>query len=83
MLCLLANPFILAAVKSGWPVLVLVVTLTVYLVEQFLHLHVLPNQSERQFPVLAWQLLLVVGLIAGYHCAGLMRWLSSVRGWVR
>lgn len=78
---LFVSPFILAAIKRGWTWAVLAGSTLLYAIEQVIHVRVLPFQSADAFPLLAWQILFVVGLVAGYYLREITSALSS--GWRR
>jgi hypothetical protein len=52
--------------------LVLLGSLTAYATYQTTQVRVLPSQFEDPFPLLAWQLLFVLGLVAGWHRTSLL-----------
>jgi hypothetical protein len=64
---LLAAPALLAALKRGRTAAVLAVSLALYAVYQVSGTTVLTAVYEGPFPLLAWQLLFVLGLAAGFH----------------
>ena len=64
---LLAAPVVLAALKRGRTAAVLAVSLGLYAVYQISGTTVLTAVYESPFPLLAWQLLFVLGLAAGWH----------------
>jgi hypothetical protein len=64
---LLAAPLVLAALKRRRTAAVLAGSLGLYVLYQISPVAVLPSVSENPFPVLAWQLLFVLGLAAGWH----------------
>jgi hypothetical protein len=64
---LAASPFLLLPLRTGHTPLVLAASWGAYLVNAALPTRVLPFQSENSFPVLAWQLLFVHGVVIGYH----------------
>ena len=78
---LLASPFILAALNRGKAVWVLAGTLAVYAVGTATRFRLLPSQFEDSFPLLVWQVLFVLGLVAGFHRRSIVAWLSA-RTWV-
>lgn len=78
---LLASPFILAALNRGMAVWVLAGTLAVYAVGATTRFRLLPSQFEDSFPLLVWQVLFVLGLVAGFHRRSIVAWLSA-RTWV-
>lgn len=64
---LLAAPVVLAALKRGRTAAVLAVSLALYATYQISGTTVLTAVYESPFPLLAWQLLFVLGLAAGWH----------------
>lgn len=73
---LLVSPLILAALNRGKAAWVLLVTLAVYAVGNVTRFRILPSQFEDSFPLLVWQVLFVVGMVAGYHRRGIVAWLT-------
>jgi hypothetical protein len=78
---LLVSPLILAALNRGKAVWVLAATLALYAVGAVTRFRVLPSQFEDSFPLLVWQVLFVIGLVAGFHRRSIVAWLSA-RTWV-
>jgi hypothetical protein len=78
---LLVSPLILWALNRGKAIWVLVATLGVYAVGTATRFRLLPSQFEDSFPLLVWQVLFVIGLVAGYHRRAIVGWLSA-RTWV-
>lgn len=78
---LLASPLILAALNRGKAVWVLAATLGVYAVGAATRFRLLPSQFEDSFPLLVWQVLFVIGLVAGFHRHRIAAWLSA-HAWV-
>jgi hypothetical protein len=78
---LLLSPLILWALNRGKAVWVLAATLAVYAVGATTRFRLLPSQFEDSFPLLVWQVLFVIGLVAGYHRRTIVAWLSA-RTWV-
>lgn len=78
---LLVSPLILWALNRGKAVWVLAATLAVYAVGTTTRFRLLPSQFEDSFPLLVWQVLFVIGLVAGYHRRAIVAWLSA-RTWV-
>lgn len=64
---LAAAPFLLLLLRNGRTPLVLGLSWGVYLIHAAHPVRALPFQSENAFPVLAWQLLFVHGVVAGYN----------------
>ena len=73
---LLISPLILAALNRGKAVWVLLATIAVYAVGNATKFRILPSQFEDSFPLLVWQVLFVVGMVAGYHRRGIVAWLT-------
>jgi hypothetical protein len=78
---LLASPLILAALNRGKALWVLAATLGLYAVGAATRFRLLPSQFEDSFPLLVWQVLFVLGLVAGFHRHRIVAWLSA-RHWV-
>lgn len=78
---LLVSPVVLAALSRGKAVWVLAATLGLYAVGSITRFRLLPSQFEDSFPLLVWQVLFVIGLVAGYHRRTIVAWLSS-RTWL-
>jgi hypothetical protein len=78
---LLVSPLILWALNRGKAIWVLAATLGVYAVGTATRFRLLPSQFEDSFPLLVWQVLFVIGLVAGYHRRAIVGWLSA-RTWV-
>lgn len=74
---LLVSPLILAALNRGWTLWVLAATLGVYAVGAATRTRLLPSQFEDSFPLLVWQVLFVIGLVAGFHRRKIVVWLSA------
>ncbi|MDP9999320.1 OpgC domain-containing protein [Pseudarthrobacter sulfonivorans] len=74
---LLASPLILAALNRGKALWVLGGTLGIYAAGAATRVRLLPSQFEDSFPLLVWQVLFVVGLVAGYHRRRIVAWLSA------
>ncbi len=74
---LLVSPLILAALNRGKALWVLAATLGIYAVGAATHFRLLPSQFEDSFPLLVWQVLFVIGLVAGFHRHRIVAWLSS------
>jgi hypothetical protein len=64
---LLVAPVVLAYLKRGRTAAVLAVSLALYVVYQVSGTTVLTAVYESPFPLLAWQVLFVLGLAAGWH----------------
>jgi hypothetical protein len=77
---LLVSPLILWALSRRKWVLVLAVSLIGYAVGAGLRVRLLPSQFEDSFPLLVWQLLFVVGMIAGFYRREILRWFSTRGG---
>ncbi|WP_411374640.1 OpgC domain-containing protein [Arthrobacter sp. MPF02] len=78
---LLASPLILWALNRGKAWWVLAGTLAVYALGAITRFRLLPSQFEDSFPLLVWQVLFVIGLVAGYHRHRIVAWLSA-RTWM-
>lgn len=78
---LLVSPLILWALNRGKALWVLAATLVLYAVGTTTRFRLLPSQFEDSFPLLVWQVLFVIGLVAGYHRRAIVAWLSA-RTWL-
>jgi hypothetical protein len=74
---LLVSPLILAALNRGKALWVLAGTLGLYAVGAATRVRLLPSQFEDSFPLLVWQVLFVLGLVAGFHRHRIIAWLSA------
>jgi hypothetical protein len=74
---LVLSPLILWALSRRAWALVLVVSAVAYAVGAGLRLRLLPSQFEDSFPLLVWQLLFVVGMVAGFYRREILRWFST------
>ncbi|MFJ6026621.1 OpgC domain-containing protein [Pseudarthrobacter sp. NPDC092424] len=79
VILLLASPLILAALTRGFAWLVLTVSAVLYALGSIFHFRLLPSQFEDSFPLLVWQVLFVLGTIAGYYRHPLVEWFSHPR----
>ncbi|MCA4134738.1 OpgC domain-containing protein [Arthrobacter sp. M4] len=78
---LLVSPLVLWMLTKGRVLWVLAVSLVLYVLGTVFRFRVLPSQFEDSFPLLVWQLLFIVGLVAGFHRRQLVSWLQAHR-WV-
>lgn len=76
---LLLSPLILAALARRLWWLVLTVSFGLYAAGTLVRPRLLPSQFEDSFPLLVWQVLFILGLVAGYHRHRLVAWLSGPR----
>jgi hypothetical protein len=74
---LLASPLILAALNRGKGLWVLGATLCIYVAGTATRFRLLPSQFEDSFPLLVWQVLFVIGMVAGFHRHRIIAWLSA------
>ena len=77
---LAAAPLVLAALKRDRWRLVLGASLGLYVVYRLSPQQVLPSTFENPFPLLAWQLLFVLGMLAGWYRAELLRFARTTLG---
>jgi hypothetical protein len=70
----LTAPLMLRVLSRRWAVLLVLVAAVVYWVELLTHLRILPTRAEASLPILGWQAVFVVGLVAGYYRRELVRW---------
>jgi hypothetical protein len=78
---LLVSPLILAALNRGKALWVLAATVGIYAAGTATRARLLPSQFEDSFPLLVWQVLFVLGLVAGFHRRRILAWLSA-RTWL-
>lgn len=81
VILLLVSPLVLAALSRGKTVWVLAVSAVLYAAGAAFKIRLLPSQFEDSFPLLVWQILFVLGLVAGYHRPAVIAWLRG-RTWV-
>ncbi|WP_426227808.1 OpgC domain-containing protein [Pseudarthrobacter sp. DSP2-3-2b1] len=77
VILLLASPLILAALNRGKAWWVLAATLGIYALGATTRFRLLPSQFEDSFPLLVWQVLFVIGLVAGFHRRKVVAWLTA------
>ena len=70
---LLATPVVLLLLQRRLVALALAASGGLYVVGWLAPVRLLPSQFENAFPLLAWQLLFVLGLVAGWYRADLLR----------
>lgn len=73
-LLLLVTPLLLRALSSGRWLPLLMVSVALYVLELFSHLRLLPTRAEASLPILGWQALFVIGLVAGYYRREIVQW---------
>lgn len=78
---LLLSPLILWALSRGKTAWVLAASSALYVIGTVFRFRLLPSQFEDSFPLLVWQVLFVLGIVAGYHRGRLVTWLRGHR-WV-
>jgi hypothetical protein len=76
VLFVLAPAALLALARGKWA-LVLLVSAAVYMVELVTQLRILPTRAEAGLPILGWQFIFVLGLVAGYYRRELVAWFSG------
>ncbi|MFE7631186.1 OpgC domain-containing protein [Kocuria sp. NPDC057446] len=76
---LLVSPLVLAALARGRAWLVLAISLALYTVGTVFRVRLLPSQFEDSFPLLVWQVLFVVGMVAGHRRRQVVAWFSHRR----
>ena len=81
VILLLASPLVMAALSRGKAWWVLAASAISYVAGNTLRVRLLPSQFEDSFPLLVWQVLFIVGLVAGYHRQQIRAWLQR-RMWV-
>jgi hypothetical protein len=65
---------VLRVLAAGRWVPLLAVSVALYLVELFSSARLLPTRAEVNLPILGWQALFVIGLIAGYYRREVVQW---------
>jgi hypothetical protein len=78
-LFLLAPAALWALSRGKWAVL-LAVSLALYVTELFTGARILPTRAEASLPILGWQVLFAVGMIAGHYRRELVAWFRSRAG---
>ncbi|HKS03271.1 MAG TPA: OpgC domain-containing protein [Arthrobacter sp.] len=77
VILLLASPLVLWALSRGKTVWVLAATAALYAVGAIFRIRLLPSEFEDSFPLLVWQVLFMVGMVAGYHRHRIIAWLGT------
>jgi len=77
---LLVSPLALWALGRRWWPWVLGVSLTLYVVGSLTRVRILPSQFEDSFPLLIWQVLFVIGMVAGFHRREIIAWFATRAG---
>ena len=77
VILLALSPLVLAALARGRAWLVLIVSLGLYAVGTTTRFRLLPSQFEDSFPLLVWQVLFVLGMVAGYYRRRIVTWFSA------
>jgi hypothetical protein len=77
VILLLASPLVLWALLRGKVLWVLAVTTALYAAGAVFRIRLLPSEFEDSFPLLVWQVLFIVGMVAGYHRRQIIGWLSA------
>jgi hypothetical protein len=77
---LLLAPLAVFALLRRRTALLLGVSVAAYVLHQVRPVQVLPSQFEDPFPLLAWQVLFVLGLAAGWHREALLAWARAPLG---
>jgi hypothetical protein len=81
VILLLASPLVLWALSRGKVLWVLAATAALYAAGAFFRIRLLPSEFEDSFPLLVWQVLFIVGMVAGYHRRRIIGWLAA-HSWV-
>lgn len=72
-LFMIAPLFMLALSKGRWRLL-LVLSAVFYVIEILTTVRLLPTRAEANLPILGWQFVFVVGMVAGYYRRELVQW---------
>ncbi|MFC4902045.1 OpgC domain-containing protein [Kocuria oceani] len=76
---ILVSPLVLAALARGRAWLVLLISAGLYAVGTVFRIRLLPSQFEDSFPLLVWQVLFVLGMVAGFYRRQLVGWFADRR----
>jgi hypothetical protein len=79
VILLAISPLVLVALSRGRAWLVLTISLGLYAVGTTTRFRLLPSQFEDSFPLLVWQVLFVLGMVAGYYRRQIVAWFSHPR----
>jgi hypothetical protein len=77
VILLALSPLVLMALARGRAWLVLLISLGLYALGTTARLRLLPSQFEDSFPLLVWQVLFVLGMVAGYYRKQLVAWFAA------
>lgn len=77
---LLIAPLLFRLLLTGKWWLLLALSMAAYTANLFLHWRIVPSSFANQFPFLSWQLLFVLGLIAGFFSTALRDWFKRPAG---
>ncbi len=77
VILLALSPLVLMALSRGRAWLVLVISLGLYGLGTTTRWRLLPSQFEDSFPLLVWQVLFVLGMVAGYYRAPIVTWFAA------
>jgi hypothetical protein len=80
VILLLVTPVLLWVMRRRLSLLVLLLSWGLYVLNAVRPVRILPSAFEDPFPLLTWQLLFVMGLVAGYHRAALLSWARRPAG---
>lgn len=79
VILLALSPLVLMALSRGLVWLVLAVSLGLYALGITTQVRLLPSQFEDSFPLLIWQVLFVLGMVAGHYRRLVVGWFSRPR----
>ncbi|RAX46211.1 OpgC domain-containing protein [Arthrobacter sp. AQ5-05] len=79
VILLALSPLVLMLLSRGMVWLVLTVSLGLYILGISTQVRLLPSQFEDSFPLLIWQVLFVLGMVAGYYRRQVVAWFSHPR----
>lgn len=79
VILLAISPLVLVALSRGRAWLVLSISVVLYAIGTTTRYRLLPSQFEDSFPLLVWQVLFVLGMVAGYYRRQLVAWFSRPR----
>ncbi|MFF2316097.1 OpgC domain-containing protein [Arthrobacter sp. NPDC058097] len=81
VILLLASPLVLWALSRGKVLWVLAATTALYAAGAIFRIRLLPSEFEDSFPLLVWQVLFILGMVAGYHRRRIIGWMAA-HSWV-
>jgi hypothetical protein len=77
VILLALSPLVLMALSRGRAWLVLLLSLGLYILGIVTRFRLLPSQFEDSFPLLVWQVLFTLGMVAGYYRSQIVTWFGA------